>query len=734
MGDSKRVLIIEDNIGDQLILKDYLSESVISIVEIDCAETLAGGISLLQNKSYDVAFLDLKLPDSEGIDTFRNLFQANPSLGILVLSGLDDEAVGMQTVSEGALDYLVKGKLDPFLLEKTLRYSFERIRYIKELKDSEQKYKYLFEKNPFPMWITDRKTHLILNANEAAIQKYGYSREEFIGMSTLDLRSDSEKERLKKYYNTEPDTNGYIDSGIWIHQTKSGETIEVSIHTNRIEYERKDARMVAIYDMTEQNRTKRKLAESEQMFRSLAENFPNGVIALLDQHFKILYTDGSGFVKEKLDPRSFEGMRYPELFEGKQRSMVQEKLINVLNGHPSIFQVENDNKSYLVSAVLLDSESDVEGKIILSTFDITEQRKAEEQVYFQAEILQNIKESVVVTDTKGVITYWNSGAETFLGYEAKEVLGKNIRAFYPINSPLSKEVKNDLKNHGQISDELQLKHKNGNDIWIFSKRKGLFDKNGNFVGILGLSHDITERKQIENEQALLTEELSKQNKELQQFSYIVSHNLRAPVVNIRSFLDLLELDKISDEWNEEMIGKLDISIGRLEGTLEDLINAISFRKDTIIPKTEIHLEEFTQGIIQSIEHQFKRAEANISMDFSNAPTIFYLPFHLENILMNLFTNAIKYKKPDMPLDLQISSEKAEKLLVIKVRDNGLGIDLNKYEDRIFGLYQRFHENVSDGRGIGLYLIKNQLKAMGGDLHIDSQVGVGSTFNVFIKSN
>ena len=733
MGETRRILIIEDNIGDQLILKEFLADSSIDFIQTDCVSRLTEGIDHIENQPYDIVFLDLNLPDSEGLVTFKKLLEKFPNQGIMVLSGLEDESIGMQAVSEGALDYLVKGKLDPFLLEKTLRYAFERMRYIKELKDSEQKYKYLFEYNPFPMWITDRNTHRILNVNEAALNTYGYSREEFLGMSTFDLRSETEKIRLQSYYNLESDVKeGYIKAGEWKHLTKTGKEIEVSIYTQRLSYEGADARLVAIYDITEQNRTKAKLSKSEQKFRSLAENFPNGVIALLDKDLKIIYTDGTGFTLEGLNARDFEGKYYLELFDADNKQIALHELKKVLAGESSIFQLSSGSRTYLVSAVALESKEYEDGRIILSSFEITAQRKAEEQVYFQAEILQNIKESVVVTDSRGTITYWNAGAEAFLGFKADEVLGKNILSIYPESSRLSSRARARLLNQEQIVEEVNLSHKNGQRVWIYSIRKGLFDKHGNFTGVIGLSHDITERKQIEHDQALLTEELSKQNKELQQFSYIVSHNLRAPVVNIRSFLNLLEFDDINDDWNKEILAKLDISIQRLESTLEDLINAISFRKDTIVPKTEIHLESFSKGVVQSIEHQFKKAVAEIEMDFSKASTILYLPFHLENILMNLFTNAIKYKKPDLPLKLAIRAYNEGQFIVIEVSDNGLGIDLAKFEDRIFGLYQRFHENVSDGKGIGLYLIKNQLKAMGGDLLIESQVGVGSTFKAYIK--
>jgi PAS domain-containing protein len=206
------------------------------------------------------------------------------------------------------------------------------------------------------------------------------------------------------------------------------------------------------------------------MFRLLAENFPNGVIALLDKNLRIIYTDGTGFVKEGLNPREFEGMLYPQMFDKVNEQIILKELNEVLQGQSSIFQLTYGGRVYLVSAVALDSEAYKEGRIILSTFDISEQSKAEEQVYFQAEILQNIKESVAVTDSTGIITYWNGGAESILGFPAQEVIGKNIKQFYPESAAVSKKMRQHLINHGQISDEINLKNRDGESVWIFSKR------------------------------------------------------------------------------------------------------------------------------------------------------------------------------------------------------------------------------------------------------------------------
>jgi signal transduction histidine kinase len=232
---------------------------------------------------------------------------------------------------------------------------------------------------------------------------------------------------------------------------------------------------------------------------------------------------------------------------------------------------------------------------------------------------------------------------------------------------------------------------------------------------------------------LLTEELMAHNYELQQFSYIVSHNLRAPVVNIRSFYDLIDLSKIKDDWNKEILDKLNTSVRRLEEILKDLVQVISLKKDAILPREKIVLQELMKMVMDSIRFQLSEANAEVTLKLSEVEEIEYVKSHLENVFLNLCTNAIKYRKPDIPLRLKVSSYQEEDYTLITFEDNGLGIDLDRYADRIFGLYQRFHEDLAEGKGIGLYLVNNQLKALGGKLEVESKVGKGSIFKVYLKN-
>jgi signal transduction histidine kinase len=116
----------------------------------------------------------------------------------------------------------------------------------------------------------------------------------------------------------------------------------------------------------------------------------------------------------------------------------------------------------------------------------------------------------------------------------------------------------------------------------------------------------------------------------------------------------------------------------------------------------------------------------INYEFSNAPFVLFTPAYLESILLNLFTNAIKYQSPKRKLKIDIVSSNVDDFVILKFKDNGIGIDTEKYKDKLFKLYQRFHDNP-DGKGLGLYLVKSQLEALGGSISIESKVDKGTTF-------
>jgi len=174
-----------------------------------------------------------------------------------------------------------------------------------------------------------------------------------------------------------------------------------------------------------------------------------------------------------------------------------------------------------------------------------------------------------------------------------------------------------------------------------------------------------------------------------------------------------------------------MSVERLHATLNDLNEILSSRANMAEKDEVLYFDQELKKVLELISEEIRLKEAVIHADFSRAPSIFFSRKVLHSILLNLLTNAIKYRKPDQAPEITVSTEEDGEFVILYVKDNGMGIDLEKYGNKIFGLYQRFHDN-KDGKGLGLYIIKNQIEALEGKIAVESIVNKGSMFHVFLK--
>jgi signal transduction histidine kinase len=244
--------------------------------------------------------------------------------------------------------------------------------------------------------------------------------------------------------------------------------------------------------------------------------------------------------------------------------------------------------------------------------------------------------------------------------------------------------------------------------------------------------DITEKKKTENEQKVLTEELLKNNQDLQQFSYITSHNLRAPVANLISLLNLYNKENPADDFNQLLIQKFEEATNQLNETLNDLLNVLVIKSNTNVQKEHVCFMDVLERVQNSVNNLLEETNGQIEADLISPAFVEYNRIHLESIFLNLVSNAIRYRFPGRPPVIKISSYRQDKWTVVTFEDNGLGMDLNRYGDRLFGLYQRFHEN-KEGKGLGLYMTRSQIIAAGGKIEVESELGKGSTFKIYFKS-
>lgn len=265
--------------------------------------------------------------------------------------------------------------------------------------------------------------------------------------------------------------------------------------------------------------------------------------------------------------------------------------------------------------------------------------------------------------------------------------------------------------------------------WVLSFRKVVsHDENGKGKHITGIHLDIDSIKSKENELNEVSKEVVKKNIELEKFAYITSHNLRAPVVNLKSLTDIYEEEDLDEATRKDIFSKIRESVTRLDSTLNDLIEIVSNKGGEKIRFQTLEFETELKSVMASIEKQIAEANAEINFNFSEIETVHFSKRYLQSILLNLLTNAIKYRSKDRLLKINIKSYPHKDFIYLEFSDNGIGIDLDKFGNKIFGLYQRFHQD-RDGKGLGLYLIKSQLEAMDGKIKVESKVGEGTTFKV-----
>jgi PAS domain S-box-containing protein len=334
--------------------------------------------------------------------------------------------------------------------------------------------------------------------------------------------------------------------------------------------------------------------------------------------------------------------------------------------------------------------------------------------------------------------FYNQQWAAMLDYTLEEINGDpNFweRILHPDDSErVTSSLMAHIKGEQEIyEEEYRIQTKHGEWKWILDRGK-VFDrdKNGKALRAAGTHLDITQRKLINEKLKLKTKQLENINADLEQFAYIASHNLRGSVINLKSLLDLNDNPNLKESERKYVVEKMKFSVGQLQQTLDDLIDIVSLNKNVEDQIKELQFDEVLREVLVEFEEPLMKIEHNLTFDFSKARVVRFPESYLKSIFQNLISNAIKYRSEDRALKIDIRSKKQNDKINIRFSDNGLGIDLNKYGDKIFKIHQRFHEGKT-GRGLGLYIINKQITQLGGSIAIDSEESKGTTFNLLLKN-
>ena len=495
--------------------------------------------------------------------------------------------------------------------------------------------------------------------------------------------------------------------------------------------------------ITEMVAAREKLKESEVKFRTLYELSPVSFVLYDFETGKIIDFNPSFESTFGYHENSFEKIDFWDLLHKQSktyRNQINHNLQTEGTFGPFAEKMKHENGtecSVIINKSLLVNEN---GKKQVWTIiqDVTESEEQERQIREERQLLKtvidNLPLNVYIKDAQSRKILVNKAECDYLGVaNAEEILGKSDFDLYDNDiAEISREEDlNVLKSLKPILGVETINRKKDGTITTFLTSKiPLKGEDGNAYGLVGISLDISELKQKEQELRGLIHVTSLQNKKLLNFAHIVSHNLRSHSANFSMLLEFYVNEKNEDEKKNLMNMLVDASNNLLE-TLENLNEVLSISTNVNLKKTSINLNWGFQKIKHNLSIVLKKKKVKIINTISDDISVLAVPAYAESIFMNLFTNAIKYKSPDRDPIIKLSATKKDGYTIVSIADNGLGIDLKKYGDKLFGMYKTFHDNP-DAKGIGLYLSKNQIEAMNGKMTVTSKVGSGTTFNIYFN--
>lgn len=367
--------------------------------------------------------------------------------------------------------------------------------------------------------------------------------------------------------------------------------------------------------------------------------------------------------------------------------------------------------------------------------DISKQKKIEEDLKISERqfkgAFQYSSIGMALVNLEGRWIRVNNKICEILGYTSEELLAITFQDLtHPddllLDLNLLQEVLERKRDHYQI--EKRYYHKNGEVIWVQLNVSVILDIAGKPLHFVSQVQDITERKQSEANLIALTEKLTTRNKKLGDFAHIASHNLRAPVSNLTTLVNMYnQVDEVEDK--QLVYQNFQRVVHHLSSTLNDLIDSLKIQENLEQTREKMSFEKILAKTKELLIAQILETDTVITANFSEAPTITYHRPYLESIFLNLISNAIKYRSADRSPQIKISTEKLNGgSILMKVSDNGLGINLNRHGHKIFGLHKTFHRH-KEAKGVGLFMTRAQVEAMGGTISVESTENEGTTFTI-----
>lgn len=606
----------------------------------------------------------------------------------------------------------------------------ERINSRLRLEESEQKFKSLFDHHLDIVLFQDQDG-IILDVNAATISFFGLQKQEiinrpfstFIPPEVAPACKRKHQEALKgesvRYDITIPfEGKGIINFDI----------LKIPIVV--------DGKAIGVYsilrDVTEITRSTTIISQQAAKLNTVMESITDAVFTL-DRNWRFTYVNSELERLFATDRKALLGKEFWDLAGEKIKPTLFKQYHQAIKtGKPAHFETYLETYGMWLQVKAYPSE---EG---LSVFldDVTEKVKAKQELEKLSLVASKTTNGVVINDAEGRTEWVNKGFTNLTGFSFSEAVGISACTLLQgeeTDKATIKRISEKIKQGKSFSEEILNYKKSGEKIWLLLEMTPVLNEEGEVARLIIIQTDITFRKEAEANQLQLTRDLYTQNRDLQQFTYIVSHNLRAPVANAIGLGNLLAvIDKDTGEF-DTTLDYLRTSIHKMDSVLKDLNTILSIRdKKGTIENEVVRLAPICRQVLEELQEPIEECGGEVLTNINESVQVCGNKAYLYSIFYNLLSNAIKYRSPERRLRVSIKCfGSTEKGCLISFSDNGSGFDMDSAGDKVFQLYKRFH-TTSEGRGIGLYLIKSHLEAMGGHIEVTSQVMAGTKFLLYLK--